>query len=278
MDLVLDAYDRFVLTPYLYPASFESTDWRRQLLSLVLITTISGYVIYFSCSTFSYFFIFDRSLMKYPKFLKKQVRLEIQYACQTIPFVATPTAAVFLLEVRGYSKLYYGVEDGTYGWLFILFSTFTFVMFTDCLIYWIHRGLHSKLVYKHVHKQHHKWIVPTPFASYAIHPIDSFLQGVPYHIYPFLFPLNKLLYLTLFLFVNLWAVSIHDGNYHVPDLLKAYINGSAHHTDHHLYYNFNYGQFFTLWDHIGGSFKSPSAFEGKGPRDAVRRLLAAKDD
>ena len=25
---------------------------------------------------------------------------------------------------------------------------------------------------------------------------------------------------------------------------------------------YNYGQFFTLWDHIGGSFRVPSAFEG----------------
>lgn len=43
------------------------------------------------------------------------------------------------------------------------------------------------------------------------------------------------------------------------------VNGSAHHTDHHLFYNFNYGQFFTLWDRIGGSFRYPSAFEGQGP-------------
>ena len=114
-DLVLDSCDRFVLTPYLYPASFDPSDWRRQLLSLILITTISAYVIYFTCSTFSYFFIFDRSLMQHPKFLKNQVGLEIQCACMSIPFAATPTAAVFLLEVRGYSKLYYGVEGGTYG-------------------------------------------------------------------------------------------------------------------------------------------------------------------
>ena len=72
---------------------------------------------------------------------------------------------------------------------------------------------------------------------------------------PFPVPLHKVLYLVLLVFVNFWMVSIHDADYRVPPLLKPFINGSAHHTDHHLYYN--YGQFFTLWDHIGGSYRTP---------------------
>ena len=35
------------------------------------------------------------------------------------------------------------------------------------------------------------------------------------------------------------------------------INSSAHHTVHHLEFNYNYGQYFTLWDRIGGSYKRP---------------------
>lgn len=99
--------------------------------------------------------------------------------------------------------------------------------------------------------------------------MDGFLQSCPYHIYPFLFPLHKVLYLVLFVFVNVWTVSIHDGDYRVPATLKPFVNGSAHHTDHHLFYNYNYGQFFTLWDRIGGSFRNPSSFEGQGPIKTV---------
>ncbi len=39
--------------------------------------------------------------------------------------------------------------------------------------------------------------------------------------------------------------------------------------DHHVYYNYNYGQYFTLWDRIGGSFRNPSAYEGEGPLDYI---------
>lgn len=28
---------------------------------------------------------------------------------------------------------------------------------------------------------------------------------------------------------------------------------------HHLYFNYNYGQYFTLWDRVGGSYRAPNA-------------------
>ena len=28
---------------------------------------------------------------------------------------------------------------------------------------------------------------------------------------------------------------------------------------HHLYFNYNYGQFTTLWDRLGGSYRKPNA-------------------
>lgn len=271
MDIVLKHADSYVLTPHVYPAWWKEDDITRQLISLFAIVNIGGYIMYFSLATFSYFFIFDRRLMKHPKILKDQVKLEIIYTCKSVPLMAIPTVALFLIEVRGYSKLYDNV-DSKLGYAGILLSVFTFILFTDACIYWIHRFLHHKLVYKYVHKPHHKWLVPTPFASHAFHPVDGFLQSCPYHIYPFLFPLHKVLYLCLFVFVNIWTVSIHDGDYRVPDMLKPFINGSAHHTDHHLYYNYNYGQFFTLWDRIGGSFRWPGAFTGEGPMKAVEEL------
>ncbi|KAL4228885.1 Lathosterol oxidase [Mactra antiquata] len=268
MDLVLNAVDYYAFTPYVYPTSWKEDNVTRQLISLFIIATLGGYVLYLLLATLSYFFIFDHRLMKHPHFLKDQVRLEIIYTCKSVPCMALPTVVLFFMEVRGYSKLYDNV-DSKLGLLGVGVSAFTFILFTDSLIYWIHRFLHHKLVYKHIHKDHHKWKIPTPFASHAFHPVDGFLQSVPYHIYPFLFPLHKGLYLFLFVFVNVWTISIHDGDYRVPNIFKPFINGSAHHTDHHLFYNYNYGQFFTLWDRIGGSFRTPSSFEGEGPIKTV---------
>ncbi len=263
MDLVLGVCDRYLFSPYVYPTSWPESSLTRQTLSLFLIAMLGGWLLYFTMAALSYAFIFDHRLKNHPQYLPNQVRLEIMCATKSVPFMSLLTVGVFVLEVRGYSKLYLDVSGSWWDWAFVAVSVPAFLMFTDCLIYWIHRGLHYRMIYKHLHKDHHKWKVPTPFASHAFHPLDGFLQSVPYHIYPFLFPLNKVIYLVLFFFVNVWTVSIHDGDYRVPFILKPFINGSAHHTDHHLFYNYNYGQFFTLWDRIGGSFRYPSAFEGK---------------
>ena len=48
---------------------------------------------------------------------------------------------------------------------------------------------------------------------------------------------------------------IHDGEYVAN---SPVINGAACHTMHHLYFNYNYGQFTTLWDRLGGSYRQPN--------------------
>lgn len=57
----------------------------RICLSLAVLVTIGGWLFYMSFSTLSYFFIFDHETMKHPKFLKNQVRQEIECASKAIP-------------------------------------------------------------------------------------------------------------------------------------------------------------------------------------------------
>ncbi|CAG7667557.1 unnamed protein product [Allacma fusca] len=153
----------------------------RQFLSLMVLTTIGGYLLYFSTASISYFFVFDHRLRKHPKFLKNQEWKEIEVAAKGVPLMGFLSVLCFLLEIRGYSRLLNSVEESSLGWYSIPISTATFILFTDCLIYWIHRGLHHPSIYKDLHKTHHLWKVPTPFASHAFHPIDGFVQSFPYH-------------------------------------------------------------------------------------------------
>jgi len=192
------------------------------------------------------------------------------------------TAPVFLAEVLGYAKLYDSPSDAPFSLYNIIQFPF-FILFTDFFIYWIHRGLHHPLVYKRLHKPHHKWIMPTPYASHAFHPLDGFAQSIPYHVFPYIFPLQKFAYIALFIFINVWTVFIRKSTAHVPRFGPSIrtpskssradrtvddgeyvanspiINGAACHTMHHLYFNYNYGQFTTLWDRLGGSYRQPNA-------------------
>ena len=172
-----------------------------------------------------------------------------------MPVMSLLTAACFTAECQGYSKLYDTPADGPGTW-YQWFQFPLFLFFTDFFIYLIHRGLHHPAIYKGLHKPHHKWIMPTPFASHAFHPLDGFAQSIPYHVFPFVFPLQKLAYVGLFIFINMWTILIHDGEFVMN---SPVINGAACHTMHHLYFNYNYGQYFTLWDRIGGSYRAPNA-------------------
>jgi lathosterol oxidase len=214
----------------------------------------AGAAIYFIISTLSYIFVFDKTTFQHPKFLKNQIRMEITQAVRAMPWIAVMTTPFFLAEVLGHSKLYDTLSDEPfpyYNWL----QFPMFLLFTDFCIYFIHRALHSKFLYKSLHNPHHKWIMPTPYASVAFHPVDGFMQSLPYHLFPFIFPLQKFAYLALFLFVQIWTVFIHDGEYVANGTI---LNGAACHTMHHLYFNYNYGQYTTLWDRLGGSYRKPN--------------------
>ncbi|KAM7396351.1 hypothetical protein PAMP_019396 [Pampus punctatissimus] len=247
MDYVLNISDYYIFTPYVYPASWPEDGALRQIISLWLVTNFGA---------------------------ENQVRKELKLGTASIFWMSFPTVALFFWEIRGYSKLFDNINESSLGWPGVFLSIAGFLFFTDMCIYWIHRFMHHKSIYKYLHKQHHTFKIPTPFASHAFHPLDGFLQSLPYHVYPFIFPLHKVIYLSLFVFVNIWTISIHDGDYRIPGPLICLINGAAHHVDHHLYFNYNYGQYFTLWDILGGSYRHPSALLGKGPHDHIRKLMA----
>lgn len=230
------------------------TNILRQFFSLFVILTLFGWILYLGVASLSYFFIFDKAIFNHPRYLKNQMSLEIHQGVTAIPYMVLMTVPWFILELQGHSKLYWDVESVKGGWVSIILQFPAFIMFTDFGIYLIHRWLHWPGVYKLLHKPHHKWLVTTPYASHAFHPVDGYAQSLPYHIYPFIFPLHKLSYLILFTFVNFWTVMIHDGEYLAND---PFINGAACHTVHHLYFNYNYGQFTTLWDRIGNSYREP---------------------
>ena len=50
-------------------------------------------------------------------------------------------------------------------------------------------------------------------------------------------------------------VLLDDGEYVANSVV---VNGAACHTMHHLYFNYNYGQFTTIWDRLGGSYRKPN--------------------
>jgi len=123
-----------------------------------------------------------------PQDIKKQVKIELSIALTALPFMAFVMTPFALLVSKGYSKMYYNVDD--YGWMYlflsvplclfltgIFFLEFFFLrVFLDMMIYFVHRGLHIPIIYQHIHKLHHTFRFTTPFSSHAFHPLDGWSQ------------------------------------------------------------------------------------------------------
>ncbi|BGO92593.1 hypothetical protein NBRC10512_000588 [Rhodotorula toruloides] len=253
----------------------------RQSISLYGLTYLGILVLYFSVATFSYYFIFDHRMKLHPRYLPDQVQKEIAFSLEAFPVLDFLTLPWFVGDVRGWSMLYDTVAEGPFGerggalpWVYMAFSAVFFLWFTDFCIYWVHRWLHIPFLYKRLHKPHHKWIIPTPFASHAFHPVDGYLQSVPYHLACYLFPIHKYMFIGLFSFVNLWSIFIHDSDMLCDHPLEHYVNGPAHHTLHHIYFTCNYGQYFVWADKYFGSFRVPA--KGDDPLIAVLAAIEKK--
>ena len=221
------------------------------------ILTIGGLFFYqfFALCSFTYFFVLRRH-QYFPPTIKrvdvmKQALHEIWIGSSSLPFMGLVMLPCPLFAYRGYSKMYTKVDD--YGWGYLLVSIVLFLVVTDCVIYWAHRGLHHPLIYKPIHKLHHTYKFTTPFSSHAFHPLDGFTQGVPYYMCAYLFPIHNLLFVALFVCVNFWTISIHDQVDFGPG--EGILNTTGHHTIHHELFNYNYGQYTTIWDRIGGTYR-----------------------
>jgi lathosterol oxidase len=198
MDLVLDAFDSAVgdafyaalptstsslctsanelvkaVCPLLPSSGLARTDVLRQALSLCLITYIGIYVLYFSVATLSYYLIFDHRMKSHPRFLPNQIKQEIRLSMDSFAPVSVLTLPWFVADVRGWSKLYGSMAEGpagegAMGYLYMAASAGAFLLFTDYLIFWVHKTLHHPALYKKLHKPHHRFISTSSSLSHLI--------------------------------------------------------------------------------------------------------------
>eukprot|EP00741_Cyanophora_paradoxa_P006161 tig00000944_g5974.t1 len=164
-------------------------------------------------------------------------------------------AMIFRLNIRGYGKIYLNVDE--YGYTYLALSFIGFLLWAETTLYWIHRALHTPFLYKYVHKHHHQFTINTPFTSMAFHPLDGFIQSASFHLASFVVPVNVWVYFGLLEFMSIWSFSIHD-RLHVAN--NGWLLGARYHTVHHAVNSYNYGQFFTFWDKLGGTLKD---YEGE---------------
>ncbi|KAG5653013.1 hypothetical protein H0H81_002706 [Sphagnurus paluster] len=122
MDSIASLYSSTVTTatPIAHLSAWPRDYIPRQLVSLCALTLVGVHILYFLFAWLSYKFIFNHDMMRHPRFLKNQIKLEIQCSLRAFPVMMLLTLPWFQAEVMGYSKLYDGLD--TYGYFYLVAS------------------------------------------------------------------------------------------------------------------------------------------------------------
>jgi len=237
-------------------------------LGLLGVSLAFGLTLYAFVAGLSYYWLFVRASVRHaPDCIPgwRENRKAIRWSMLNIFGNALLILPIQLLIVFGHSRLYGPALERGWGWAAV--ATVGAILFAESCIYWIHRALHTPALFRWLHRPHHRFRLPTPFVSYAFHPLDSFAQSLPYHAYMFLVPMPEAAYLALIGFASVWTLLIHDQSAWVA---PKFINNAGCHTVHHWHYQYNYGNYFTFWDRIAGTYFNPNGLPA--------RFVAAKYD
>lgn len=141
--------------------------------------------------------------------------------------------------------------------LLVQFLVAMFVM--DTWQYFVHRYMHhNKFLYRHIHSQHHKLIVPYAIGALYNHPLEGLLLDTVGGAISFLISgMTARTAVFFFCFATIKTIDDHCGLWLPGNIFHlAFQNNTAYHDIHHQLQGlkYNYSQpFFSIWDKILGT-------------------------
>jgi methylsterol monooxygenase len=144
-----------------------------------------------------------------------------------------------------------------------------------------HQALHTGLLYKRIHKIHHKYSAPFGLAAEYAHPAEVAILGLGTVAGPFLwcYFMQDLHMVTMYIWITLrlfQAIDAHSG-YDFPWSLQHILpfwSGADHHDFHHMAFVNNYSTSFRWWDSVLGTDNKYKAYR---KRMNAAKLAAAQD-
>lgn len=201
-------------------------------LGLLSMLVLSGtlFYYYYSNPTFEMWQMKSNPRFPSPLLVKK----EIIHMCKGLIVATLCPAFTLAASSQGWSYGYCGLESKDGGMSLIAQALLVF-FFTDLYEYVYHAIGHSFSFFWEVHRHHHRFYNPSPFAVIADEYLDQFVRTWPMVILPALTPINMDLLFVIFatLFYG-YGVYLHWG--YESKYLSAHnpiFNTAYHHYIHH---------------------------------------------
>ncbi|MEN0055741.1 MAG: sterol desaturase family protein [Mucilaginibacter sp.] len=195
---------------------------------------------------------------KFPK-SKDHIRDTLFSILSMILFAVPPLLILQNDAIRPHTTFYQNINEHSKVYFFLAFPIM--MLMHDTYFYWIHRLMHSPLLFKTFHLVHHRSTNPSPLAAYAFHPLEAVLESLIFVIYLFTIPVHPIHIAVYFAFSMFYNVYGHLGFELFPNGFNKHWLGkwmitSVCHNQHHHYFKGNYGLYFTFWDRSMGTLRS----------------------
>ncbi|KAL0571084.1 C-4 sterol methyl oxidase [Marasmius crinis-equi] len=165
-------------------------------------------------------------------------------------------------------------------WQTMVWQIAFFMFFEDLYHFVAHRALHIPLLYKHIHKIHHKYSAPFGLAAEYAHPAEVMILGFGTLAGSLVLALfTEVHFVTFFIWVILklfQAVDSHSG-YDFPWSLQRILpfwSGADHHDFHHMAFTDNFATSFRWWDRIFGTDVKFQAYQRRKKSSSQAELIA----
>jgi lathosterol oxidase len=221
------------------------------LLNIVRYFVFAGlaYVIFYIWKRQAWFHL--KIQQKYPEW--KQHRRDIAYSVCSGLIFGTLGVCIFLARQQGYTLIYTEIEK--YGLAYLFFSVFLLIFIHDTYFYWTHRLMHLPKIFPYIHKVHHLSHNPSPWTSFAFHPLEALIEAGFFPIIVFILPIHPLAAFIFLLYSIIMNVLGHTGFEYSPKnslqhTFLKWLNTPTHHNMHHQHNRGNFGLYFNIWDKL----------------------------
>ncbi len=216
-----------------------------------------------------------RIQLTFPSF--DEVAHEIRWSLSNTACTGLSVLLLYRLVHDGRTSMYFAVAD--HGWIYFLLSVLLGIVGYDAWFYWQHRLLHTPWLFRRAHAIHHRVANPTAFATFAHHPIETFMGNAYFILYVMFVPVHPLAFGAVGLAIFSVGIVAHMGYELYPSgftrhAVSRWFNTSTHHNMHHSHVGCNYGLWLNYWDFCMGT--NHDAYHGTF--EAIKARLASSRD
>jgi len=131
-------------------------------------------------------------------------------------------------------------------------------LYIEDIVHYIgHRFLHTRQLYKRIHKIHHEFEVPMALSGNYAHPVETLFLSIATFCPMAIIPNFQLFTFYLWVLIRWVDAALEHCGYDIMPHYLPFHGGITFHDSHHTTFNYNFGSRFTYLDKLLGTYKDP---------------------